>query len=536
MLIRKIITTLSTPAASIAIIVIAVAARIFLQIHFLNTDNDKSFQLQAAKNFIEGNGVTLNRIGNDDLSIATYEPLTMWPPGYSIAVSPFAFISKNNLVLASILLDIITCIAFVLIARRLFQLFNLPPWYLNIYTLLTGFFLYKYCTASSSDFLTLTIFLIALYSGLMYFQANRLSFWQAFLFCVLLSFCPALRYQYLGITMAIPFCFLLIGWLNKDNLQIRKGAISVIITFLLTVIMIIVQYRNSGNSVYLPKGEIAITINKLIELHPFLFSSVINLDVLTPAINHITGISVQSIYFILAALHLMLLLFLVAITIRLLFKKRMLDYISTNRYLFTAAVTSIVSAGTIIILSVFYLPYTDGVKGVWTYIMEPRYFAIPVFFTQQAVFYFAYKYRNYLQKYFVLLVSICLLTLLHDIYYTIKIPFTAKGILKYPESPGLIKYTNHCIDSLEMNNQFSNGVVIARPAFAGSHAGFYKNIPALYKFIPFDEVDIHTSREIPVLLVIKNHEKLPQVPGNQALNLIGTYNAFRFYLTKALPD
>ena len=136
---------LSLPVVTIGIIIVAIAVRIFFQIYFLSITNDKSYQILAAQNFLAGNGFTLHEVLVDDLSQSAYVPLIKWPPGYSLLLTPFLALCKNNVVLATLLLDAITCISFIIFTRKLLLRFSLPIWLVNIYTLISGFFLYSFC-------------------------------------------------------------------------------------------------------------------------------------------------------------------------------------------------------------------------------------------------------------------------------------------------------------------------------------------------------------------------------------------------------
>ena len=214
---------LSLPVVTIGIIIVAIAVRIFFQIYFLSITNDKSYQILAAQNFLAGNGFTLHEVLVDDLSQSAYVPLIKWPPGYSLLLTPFLALCKNNVVLATLLLDAITCISFIIFTRKLLLRFSLPIWLVNIYTLISGFFLYSFCLASSTDFLTLTIFIIAIYYSLKLSAAENLKPGLLLLIAVLLFFTGFIRYLYLPVAFVIPFCFMVNGLFNKNKLLLKKG-------------------------------------------------------------------------------------------------------------------------------------------------------------------------------------------------------------------------------------------------------------------------------------------------------------------------
>jgi hypothetical protein len=74
----------------------AIASRIAMQIYFLNIGGDKAYQLVATKNFMSGNGFTINQVFASDLSAEQFLPLVGWPPGYPLLLSPFFGIFKGD--------------------------------------------------------------------------------------------------------------------------------------------------------------------------------------------------------------------------------------------------------------------------------------------------------------------------------------------------------------------------------------------------------------------------------------------------------
>ncbi|HQX95980.1 MAG TPA: hypothetical protein PLT02_03715, partial [Chitinophagaceae bacterium] len=269
---------LSLPVVTIGIIIVAIAVRIFFQIYFLSITNDKSYQILAAQNFLAGNGFTLHEVLVDDLSQSAYVPLIKWPPGYSLLLTPFLAFCKNNVVLATLLLDAITCIFFIIFTRKLLLRFSLPIWLVNIYTLVSGFFLYSFCLASSTDFLTLTIFIIAIYYSLKLSAAENLKAGLLIFISVLLFFTGFVRYLYLPVAFVIPFCFIVNGLFNKNKLLLKKGIGIFILTSILITTFLVVQATFAGGAAYTREAEKGFFIDSAYQLQPFIFTSLFNLD------------------------------------------------------------------------------------------------------------------------------------------------------------------------------------------------------------------------------------------------------------------
>ena len=79
---------LSRKETGFIIIIIAVLIKILLQVAFFSIQGDKAFQLVAAKNLLDGHGLTFNYVSLNDLSTEKFSPLIGWPPGYSLVLTP----------------------------------------------------------------------------------------------------------------------------------------------------------------------------------------------------------------------------------------------------------------------------------------------------------------------------------------------------------------------------------------------------------------------------------------------------------------
>ena len=312
---------LSLPVVTIGIIIVTIAVRIFFQIYFLSISNDKSYQILAAQNFLTGNGFTLHEVLLDDLSQDGYVPLIKWPPGYSLLLTPFLALCKNNVVLATLLLDAITCIFFIILTRKLLLLFSLPIWLVNIYSLVSGFFLYSFCLASSTDFLTLTIFIIAIYYSLKLSAAENLNPGLLLFISVLLFFTGFVRYLYLPVAFVIPFCFVVNGLFNKNKLLLKKGIGIFILTGILITTFLVVQATFAGGAAYTRAAEKGFFIDSAYQLQPFIFTSLFNLDYFVSKLIVVTGLPQQAVTVILIAIHHTILFFLFLLFIKWLLKK-----------------------------------------------------------------------------------------------------------------------------------------------------------------------------------------------------------------------
>ena len=126
LLIEKLKRLLSYRTVSFIVILLSLSGRVIQKLTVLTVGTDKSFQIQATKNLLEGNGISIREVYATDLSVIHNVPLIKWPPGYSLILSPFYAASGDNFLWGTLWLDIIACLLFVWLARKIFLQFLVP--------------------------------------------------------------------------------------------------------------------------------------------------------------------------------------------------------------------------------------------------------------------------------------------------------------------------------------------------------------------------------------------------------------------------
>jgi len=149
--------------ASIAIILIVLLCKILQQIYAFNSRYDMTFQILGAQHFLDGNGISDLVIQSSDLSAITYFNLTKWPPVFSLLYIPFYILFGKNYIAAAIAMGIVAAIGLIFVTRAILKTLDLPIVYINLFTLLTGFFGYYFYTIPNTDPVGITIFLFACY-------------------------------------------------------------------------------------------------------------------------------------------------------------------------------------------------------------------------------------------------------------------------------------------------------------------------------------------------------------------------------------
>ena len=195
---------LSDKKVTFAIIAFAIAVRIIQLIFFYNIRVDGMYQVMAMQNFVDGHGVSLSKVLSSDLSTPVYEPLINWPPGYSLLLSPFYILFNHNYIAAGLALDILAAITLIFICRRILKLLETPLYLVNIFTLLTGFFIYYFYFIASSDAIAITFFLMAVYFTLVLLNKGRRSAKTTAAIIISLFLCGFIKYLFIPVVFIIP--------------------------------------------------------------------------------------------------------------------------------------------------------------------------------------------------------------------------------------------------------------------------------------------------------------------------------------------
>ena len=157
---------LSDKWVTLAIIGFSILGRIIQLIFFFNLRLDASHQVIATRNFLKGAGISMAKAYANDLSVVVYEPLINWPPGYSILLAPFYALFGGNYIAAGLCLGIIAAIVLILVFRSILKLLELPIYLINLSTIIAGFYIYYFYFIASSDAITISLAMVAIYYAL----------------------------------------------------------------------------------------------------------------------------------------------------------------------------------------------------------------------------------------------------------------------------------------------------------------------------------------------------------------------------------
>ena len=188
---------------------------------------DKLFLVMQSKSFLEGKGLSVPQYFTSDTVNPAYDFTPLWPPGYPILLAPFLKLFNYNIYWATTTLDIIVCIALILVIRKICGQIGFSNAVTNIMTLIVGCFEYTFINESlPTDTISLVIFLLG------FSLVLRLVVHQSFSIAQILAvsfvlFLPCIfRYNYPAVTFSLITAVLFIGYLKGDFFDKEKSLVT----------------------------------------------------------------------------------------------------------------------------------------------------------------------------------------------------------------------------------------------------------------------------------------------------------------------
>ena len=385
-----------------------------------------------SKSLLEGKGLGVPGyfIANPELPVYDYTP--MWPPGYPVLLAPFLKIFDYDIYWATTMLDIIACVALILIIRKICKQLGFPTIAVNLMTLVAGCFEYSFINDSKpTDNVPIVIFLLGISLVIKLVSSYRFSFTAIGIAAFVLFLPNMFRYSYPPLSIAVIFSILLTGFLRKESLLKKKGAWLLAINVLLTALFFLTMKSITGYAGYAvptPRGYFP---ENMVHWYPVVPTSFMNLIFLTSQTIHIAGLSLETIMKLLEVINVIAVLSLTIGFLLLFFSKRFLTALTPFKWFtitgFFASAATFVSLG--------YLSFTYEAQkwtfGPWSYVYDHRYYAFVAVFLQMAFFGAIFLYKDSFKNGFLKIVAIiCGLVLFievtHNIYFNTKVAFDFK--------------------------------------------------------------------------------------------------------------
>lgn len=421
---------LSKKSTGIIFLIIAISTKIILQVTFFNLLGDKSNQLLAGKNLLEGNGISINEFLLDDLSQEKFTPLVGWPPGYSLLISPLLWLFNSNYFAASIFFDIFCVFPFFFYLIKLINFFSPTAHLKNLFILFAGFYLYPVTSNGCTDMISLSCIMAGFYYLLQLMHKEEKSF--RLLFCVSISFFLAgfFRYNYIPVALCSPVLLVLAGKLNYNKLWVKSGYKIGIILGLLFAALLVFQKIYTGAPTYVSTGETGYFPENILKTYPIVPASLADVEVAHTVFSNLTGISYLIVGDILRYINLLLFFSLLYLGIRKLKKVNFLLQSKEDYFFYLGIGISISVAGLLFYFSLRNSSFYSVDLPQWTFVQELRYFSFIVVFIQLLVFVFLFNKFSGLSLFWKKIAIICatvmLLGSLQRVYYVAKLLFSSE--------------------------------------------------------------------------------------------------------------
>jgi len=362
---------LSFRSTSVIILALAVTIRAIQLIFFYNMRDDNSYLVLATQNLINHNGYSITRVQPSDLSGVFFESLNNWPPGYSFLLVPLYILFDKNYIAAAITLDIVAAIILIFYCRKILYLFQLPTYIVNIFTLLTSFFIYYFYLIASSDAIAISIFLISIFYTLKLLTEKYNWVKYSIIIGFTLFLVGLIKYLFVPVIFVLPAIIFYSG--IKNHYRNLETASILISTWLIISLGAFLLYQKLAfNSIgYISQPGRGIYFEHLLDFYPFLPASLIKPDTVALLLT-LDNKLINSIYNL---FHLALFVLLLIFLFKVIWRKRGRPSLFEQYYIIVAFITLTITA-LLAFLSIRVEKEEILPGWFWTYIEEPRYYGI----------------------------------------------------------------------------------------------------------------------------------------------------------------
>lgn len=533
------IQLLSDKRVSILIVIIAILARAIQLLFYLDSFFDTTFQVIATHNLVTGHGITTSIVNAQDLSQVIYEPLINWPPGYSLLLAPFYLLCGGDYLVACYIVDLLAATAIILLCRKILSLLDMDTWVINLFTILTAFFIYYFFYTGSTDSISIAFFLGAICSTLAALKTNRHWTRTAVISAICLLLSASLKYLFFPVVFTLPVFLFIYGYQNKSTV-IRKASL-LSFGILLGGIggLYLYQQSISGTGAHISSPGRGFFPEHLLRAHPFLPASFA-----TPnTIRKLPGNAAEMAMNFFRIIHVVGLLLILFIAIRSFLKKGLKQASIHRTFLFLALAISlaitVVLAGLSLVVDKELMPPDRW----WTYVEDARYYGLAEILVHIAVFYlFSLAVRERPKTAGILLLSLPLL-LLPEIARGVT--FTMKRVIRYGNENYYWQQEKEFYDQVASSiKKKQDSLQVTRTVVTGSlYYGNHRS--SLIQQIPvLDEVtslnmpgSLQTTQPVLLLAIIRHdsREGFSQFINYPGTELAGQFNGFYFYTLYVTP-
>ena len=413
----------SSPKLTWLFISIAVIYRILNILIVSETDRDTLILAVQSKNLLDGNGLSIPKYFTTAIDSPVFDLTPTWPPGYPVLLAPFLKIFNYDVFWATTTIDLIACVLFIFLVRKITIELGFPLIAVNILTLIAGTFNYEFIIQSlPTDSPSFVFFLAGLLLLLKTAQKENFSYISVLLIAILLFLPCTFRYSYPPLSIAAFAALIFAGWYLKKSVLAKKGIIGLAFFSVLLAGFYILLKSGTGTTGYIVETGRGFFPAQLLKWTPVGPGAFIEPVFTTSQLIRITGISVQQSLRVLEIINAIMITGLIVVFIYLFFWKSFFK--SLDPFKWFILIGFFISAATCASLSYLTLTYKPQ-PGWGNYLGEPRYFMFVTLFLQivfigWSFLHFSWK-KRFIQKLVVSIFSLLLLIeICHNIYYSTK--------------------------------------------------------------------------------------------------------------------
>lgn len=526
-------TFLEKKNVTVIILIIAVIGRAIQVLFFHSALFDQSFQVTAMQNFVEGHGISLATVAPSDLSSTIYTPLVNWPPGYSILLAPFYILSGKNALFATLSLDLMAATAIIIYSRKIMVLLGARWSFINLYTILAGFFIYYFYFIGSSDGIAIAFYLMAIYYALRIIKTQRRPISAAVGIGCCLFIAASIKYLFYPLVFIIPIFLLAYGFYNRLSLIKKVGACSLAILVIGIGFLLWWQSSTGGSAGYISATGRGFFPEHILDAHPFLPGAFIT----NSMISKLGGGSEHAIMNFLRLVHVVTLFVLIVIAARAFIKKGLKNITLSSAFLYLGLLISLAISVLLLVLSVR-VEKEEIVPGYfWTYIQDPRYYGLAEILIHITVFILYLQYRKGkpkpVQWLFVALLLLLIPETLRGIVFDCRRMLNAgKEKFYWQQDLALQHYAQSIIQKKKDSLLVKKVVVTSTSTYISSRVSGYSRIPMLNdaaSLLNFSSVNTKESLLLLVILPEKDTVTFNEMLSAKGTELAGNYNGFYFY-------
>lgn len=499
---------LTDKRVSLLIVGLAILARVLHILYFFSIHNDLELQVLATHSLVNGHGVTIEKVLPSDLSTITYDPLIKWPPGYSYILAPFYRLFEHDILLSGLALRILAAINLILMGRYILRTLDIPIHLINIYTILTGFFIYFFYNVDTSDTIAVSLFTIPLGLLLSLLKTNRHIILKTTGIVISLFFCAALKYMFMPVVFIIPLFLILKGFADSNAVMKKAGAISFFALLLSIGALLVWQKYTSGSATYILATGRGFFPENLRDAFPFIPGSFMRpgtLPLLFPGNPQFSHLTFQFYKLLHVPLFAILLIFMVRRIQQRGFRQLPLK----DSFYYLVFFLSVGLLLLLIMLSLVVEKETWEGGIFWTYVSEERYYGLINILLHLVVIVVFNSYKNSPKKFPRLIAYLLVLLMLPEMFRGVI--FTTNRILALNSEQYNWQHTkiaaNYSAEFIRKQKELYPGkkIVVAGPPFFMD-----KNAAVLYDINAINNLHQLNTREPVLLIVILREKDLPR--------------------------